>query len=145
MLSDPSTCRIGIGDSPNNHFKAVGYSNQLVQVWNDRNYPAYPPAHDLFPGLVFIDKHVQPSHDQCLNNLMHTYYGRIEPLVTLRNITATFQTGDMHIAVYDFDNGFMYAANAGPADANGNAVSAYDRQFMRFNMTQLWATALSDY
>jgi hypothetical protein len=36
------------------------------------------------------------------------YYGNINPQNTLQYITAQFQTGDMHIAIYDFENSMMY-------------------------------------
>ena len=71
-----------------------------------RNFPSYE-NHDLFESLVFVDKHTQPSADPCLNNLLHKYYGSLDPQVTLQYITAQFQTGDMHIAIYDFENGMM--------------------------------------
>jgi hypothetical protein len=35
-----------------------------------RNFPTYA-NHDQFEGLVFVDKHTQPSSDPCLNSLMH--------------------------------------------------------------------------
>jgi hypothetical protein len=76
------------------------------------NFPSYP-NHDLFEGLVFIDKHTQPSSDPCLNTLLHKYYGNIDPLVTLQYITAVFQTGNMHIAIYDFQNSLMYVCPDG--------------------------------
>lgn len=55
------------------------------------------------------------------------------------------QTGDMHVAVYDWNNLYMYVSNAGLADANGNAQPAYDRPFLRFDMGALWNTTLADY
>ncbi len=72
-----------------------------------RNFPTYA-NHDQFDGLVFVDKHTQPSSDPCLNNLLHKYYGSIDPMNTLQYITSQFQTGDMHIAIYDFENSMMY-------------------------------------
>ena len=62
----------------------------------------------MFTGLVFVDKHTQPSSDPCLNTLLHKYYGQLNPENTLRYITSEFQTGDMHIAIYDFQNNLMY-------------------------------------
>jgi len=139
------TCSIfvGVGSAQEDFFDVVEYSYQEVNVYNDTDFPAYPPAHDLFNGLVFVDKHTQPSEDPCLNDLLQMYYGNIDPLVTLRNITSVFQTGDMvrvvvaavceatppcvaytlccvrfvldlqHVAIYDFQEHTMTVANAG--------------------------------
>ena len=127
------------------------------------NFPSYP-NHDLFEGLVFIDKHTQPSSDPCLNTLLHKYYGNIDPMVTLQYITAVFQTGNMHIAIYDFENSLMYVAprvpstflvflfifmcfcdrfvsNALPPNATGYISNAYDNTFIRLNMTELWTVS----
>ena len=71
-----------------------------------RNFPTYT-NHDQFDSLVFVDKHTQPSSDPCLNSLLHEYYGSISPMNTLKYITSQFQTGNMHIAIYDFENGLM--------------------------------------
>lgn len=139
------TCSIfvGVGSAREDYFDVVEYSYQEVNVYNDTDFPAYPPYHDLMDGVVFVDKHTQPSHDTCLNDLLQMYYGDIDPLVTLRNITAVFQTGDMvrtvrtcgyriavphervfamnvgptprmqHVAIYDFARHTMTVSNAG--------------------------------
>lgn len=145
IASANRTCSIwvGIGDKYNNQFKAVGYSNQQVSIYNDRNFPQPLVNHDLFPGLVFINKHVQWSTEPCMNDVFHQFYGKIDALVGLQYITALEQTGDMHIALTDFAKGLIYISNASPMDANGNVVPAYDRPFTRLNLTALWEQPLS--
>jgi hypothetical protein len=44
-------------------------------------------------GLVFIDKHTQPSDNPCMGDLMTKYYGRFTPEITIRNILGPFQSG----------------------------------------------------
>lgn len=131
-------CRVGITDKLNAQGKVVAYSNQLVQIYNDKNFPAYP-NHDLFKSLVYINKHVQPSDDQCMNDLMHTYYGSLDGPTIVKYVTAMEQTGDMHIGIYDWGQSLMYVSNAGLSVAGADGPPAYDRQFLRFNMTELWA------
>lgn len=46
------------------------------------------------------------------------------------------QTGDMHIAVYDFGVDLMFVANASP---DGEQL-AYDSTFVQFTMSKLWQT-----
>ena len=80
----------------------------VISCATSSNYPTYA-NHDHFDSLVFVDKHTQPSNDPCFNSLLHKYYGSIDPMNTLQYITSQFQTGDMHIAIYDFENSMMYA------------------------------------
>lgn len=141
------TCSIfvGVGSGKQNYFDVVEYAYEYANVYNDTDFPAYPPNHDLMDGVVFIDKHTQPSQDPCLNDLLKMYYGDIDPMVTLRNITSVFQTGDMHVAIYDFARHTMTVANAGVYDnVTKTAVPAYDRTFIQLNMTEAFATKLSD-
>lgn len=50
-----------------------------------------------------------------------------------------FQTGDMHIAIYDFAMGTMSVANAGVYNNVTGAEPAYNRQFVQLNMTEAFA------
>ncbi len=93
------------------------------------------PNHDLFKNLVFINKHVQPSSEPCMNDLLHAAYGSVTGLLTLQYVTALEQTGDMHIAVMDWGADRLYVANAAP----GGAQKAYDSTFVEFTMSALWA------
>ena len=141
IASANRTCSIwiGVGDAHGNggggSFKAIGYSATTVNVYNDQNFPVYPPAHDRFKGLVFINKHVQPSSEPCMNDLMHALYGSISGLATWQYVTALEQTGDMHIMVMDWQADALFVANASP----GGGQLAYDATFVSFRMSSLWA------
>ena len=140
IASANRTCSIwiGVGDAHGNggggSFKAVGYSSSTVNIYNDRNFPAYH-NHDKFENLVFINKHVQPSDEPCMNDLLHAAYGQIDALLTVQYVTALEQTGNMHIMALDFNRGDMYIANAFP----GGSTLAYDAPFVHFNMTALFS------
>mmetsp|Transcript_26735 Transcript_26735/g.92879 ORF Transcript_26735/g.92879 Transcript_26735/m.92879 type:complete len:371 (-) Transcript_26735:219-1331(-) len=132
------TCSIfvGVGDNKAKTFRGIEYSHDEVNVYDDKNFPAYPPYHNLSAGLVFFDKHTQPDNNACMGDLLGQYYGDIDPLNTLQRITSVFQTGDMHIAIYDYQQQTMYVSNASPM-IGGNAstvVKAYDRPFVKLDM-----------
>lgn len=134
------TCSIwiGLGDYYNQQFKIVAYSNQLVQIINPRNFVPYP-NHNSYGDLLFINKHVQPSTEPCMNDIISKWYGSLDAVTLFQQVTALEQTGNMHIAVYDFSNQLMYVSNASPGDGHGNNVTnAYDQPFIRYNMTELW-------
>ena len=71
-----------------------------------------------------------------MNDCLHEIYGSVTGLNTFQYITALEQTGDMHIAIYDFGEDEMYVANASP---DGKQL-AYDSTFVQFTMTKLWQT-----
>jgi hypothetical protein len=42
----------------------------------------------------------------------------------------------MHIALYDYQHGLMYVANASPMP---NVIPAYNRPFVKFDMNKLFS------
>ena len=142
MATANRTCAVwlGLGDAHGNggsgSFKAVQYSRQTLNVLNDRNFPAYPPAHDLFDGLVFINKHVQPSSEPCMNDLMHAAYGALSGRAAAQFVAALEQTGDMHVMAVDFaGQGELLVSNASP----DGTLLAYDAPLVQFELAALWA------
>jgi hypothetical protein len=133
------TCAIwiGVGDAHGNgnigSFKAISYSSQIVSIYNDVNFPNYT-NHDKYKNLLFINKHVQPSDEPCMNDCLKAIYSNISGLNTFQYVTALEQTGDMHIAVYDFGADKLHVANASP---DGTQL-AYDATFVEFTMSKMW-------
>ena len=70
-----------------------------------------------------------------MNDLLKNAYGNLTGLVTLSYVTSLEQTGDMHIAVFDFGADKLYVSNASP---DGKQL-AYDATFVEFTMSALWA------
>lgn len=132
------TCAIfvGLGDSDTNQFRAVEYSHDIINMYSDVSYPRYP-AHPGAKGLVYIDKHFQPSHDPCLGSVLLTNYGHLDQD---RMILAAslHRTGDNHAAVYDFARNLMYVASASSA-RTPPVVPAYNRQFLKLDLNKMWA------
>eukprot|EP01121_Diplochlamys_sp_Union-15-3_P022779 TRINITY_DN979_c0_g1_i2.p1 TRINITY_DN979_c0_g1~~TRINITY_DN979_c0_g1_i2.p1 ORF type:complete len:363 (+),score=59.70 TRINITY_DN979_c0_g1_i2:98-1186(+) len=141
IINADRTCSIwiGLGD-PFNKFRVVQYSYETVNVFDDLNYPEYE-NHPRMNGVVYVDKHVQPSKNPCLSSLLQNYYGSIDAVTMFQHITAEFQTGDMHIAIYDFANQYMYVSNASPY-VNGTYVPAYNRRFIQLDMSKLFSVKI---
>jgi hypothetical protein len=55
--------------------------------------------------------------------------------------TVNAYTLDMHIAIFDYAANFVYVSNASPY-INGQYIPAYDRQFIRLDMTKLFNQTL---
>ena len=131
------TCAIwiGVGDAHGNggggSFKAVAYSHDSLTIFNDANFPVYP-NHDRYKDLLFINKHVQPSSEPCMNDLMKWGYGAFDASVVAA-VTALEATGDMHVAIFDFGHDILLVSNASP-DAT---QLAYQAPFVSFSMSTL--------
>jgi predicted Zn-dependent protease with MMP-like domain len=141
MVNTHRTCSVflGVGGRHLNQFRAIEYSLQQVVAFNDVNYPYYAETHPQLDGVVFIDKHSQPSTDPCMGSIMQDYYGRYNPAAII-NLISLFQTGDLQAAIYDFGANDFIVSVAGPVSAsNATLAPAYDRQFHRFHMTPLFA------
>jgi len=131
------TCSIfiGVGD-PVRKFRVLEYSYESVTVLDDYNYPVYP-NHPRRAGLVFVNKHVQPSQDPCLGEYLGANYGKIDYEVLLQ-AAAVHETGDTHAAIYDYPNDHIYVTSAGVYDPMHGAVPAFTRPWTRMSMSALW-------
>jgi len=132
------TCSIWIGvGNPIDNFKVFQYAYEYFRVYDDRNYPEYS-GHPRYKNVVYVDKHVQPSHNPCLGSLIENSYGSINALTLFQNYASLGETGDMHIAVYDFEKMLVYVSNAGIYDKQKGAVPAYKRRFTRLDLNKLF-------
>eukprot|EP01094_Clydonella_sp_ATCC50884_P006231 TRINITY_DN1529_c0_g1_i1.p1 TRINITY_DN1529_c0_g1~~TRINITY_DN1529_c0_g1_i1.p1 ORF type:complete len:435 (+),score=137.22 TRINITY_DN1529_c0_g1_i1:29-1306(+) len=139
MAGAERTCSIfiGLGDHTN-QFVAVQYSHETVIVNDGFNSPTWD-GHPKISDVVYVDKHKQPSSDPCLGDLLQQNYGNLDAQAAIQ-ISALFQTGDMHIAVFDHAKKYMYVANASPVNSTGGGViPAYDRAYVRLDMSALFA------
>ena|SRR3989338_4265500 len=118
----------------------VEYAHDYVEFFNDQNFPFYP-NHPQMDGLVYVDKHTQPSTgDPCFTELLSKYYGQYTPQNVIANITSVFQTGDTQAVIYDYSNQYIYVSNAAIYDPPTlTGAPAYDRPFTQFKMLNLFA------
>ena len=95
-----------MGSKSDGEFNAMEYAHDSVTVWTDATGPEYG-NHSRLNGLIYIDKHTQPdtgSGEWCLDSLMKDHYGTLTAPDIVRSVAALYQTGDAHVAVYDFDS-----------------------------------------
>lgn len=143
VASANRTCAIWMGLGDGAEFKEVAYSNQEVGIINPKNFRPYL-NHDRFDSLLFINKHVQPSSEPCMNDLIHWLYGQIDAPALARDVCGREETGNMHIAIYDYLEEEMWVSNASPGDGFGNNVTpAFQRPYIVLNMTSLWGKSVS--
>eukprot|EP00163_Fabomonas_tropica_P032185 TRINITY_DN7971_c0_g1_i1.p1 TRINITY_DN7971_c0_g1~~TRINITY_DN7971_c0_g1_i1.p1 ORF type:complete len:445 (+),score=91.23 TRINITY_DN7971_c0_g1_i1:25-1335(+) len=143
------TCSIflGVGSRQDGQFRIIEYSHKDAPVFNASSpFPGYAPTpaeHPLMKDLVYVDKHTQPSSDPCMASLLKGYYGKLGVPQAI-DLVSRFQTGDLHIGVYDYANNAMYVSVASqdipyPAPTNATIIPAHDRQFQKMDLTALFA------
>jgi hypothetical protein len=139
MESVKRTCSVWVGvgaPSSLEKFTVVQYDREFVRHFNDSNLEASNPQHPQLPDVVYVDKHVQPSTDPCLGSLLQDAHGAITPEMLVR-VASVHETGDTHVAVYDFLRMEMLVSNASPF-VNNSVIPAYDRAFVRLDMKALF-------
>jgi len=145
MENTKRTCSIFVGVGSNaDEFRLAEYSDKQFHIFGPSTpFPGYvpqPPQHPLFDDLVYVDKHTQPSGDPCTAALIQGMYGSISPERVVHDFAPVVQSGDLQAAVYDYANNFMHISVATPSTIPP-IQPAYDRQFLSFNMTALFAEA----
>lgn len=62
---------MGLGSKESKSFEAVNYSWKVLEPITDKNYTHYSPTHPQLDGVIFIDKHSQPStRDACIGEIL---------------------------------------------------------------------------
>ncbi len=61
---------MGVGSAADNAVRGVEYSFNKLEIFDDKNYTYYSPAHPQLDGIVFWDKHTQPSDDSCVGSIL---------------------------------------------------------------------------
>ncbi|ETO10631.1 acid ceramidase-like protein [Reticulomyxa filosa] len=139
MNTTDRTCSIfvGVGDSTSDQMDIVEYSYESLTPYNSTSYPTYT-AHPYIEDVIYVDKHVQPSSDPCLGNVLNEGWGNIDAKYLFQQAAARLQTGDMHVAVYDYLNQFMYVSNAQIYVSGQPQLMAYERPYVRLNMSAIF-------
>jgi len=136
---------IGIGDYKSQKLDLVGYQQSSVVTYNDVTMPSMT-GQPFISEVAYVDKHPQPSHSTDLPEALQDFYGNIS-CESSKTITKFHQTGDVHIASYDFTANHMYVAigkvnskgQYGPeGSSNMDQWKAYNRPFVKFNLNELW-------
>jgi len=141
MINAHRTCNLllGVGDGKENEFRGMEYSYSVLDVMDDENLrPTNVSWHPRITDVVYWGMDWDcPAYNTILSQQFEQYYGKITPEIAISYFTAVEQSGDNHLAYYDFTNGFLYVAFAAPFNVGG-PVGAYARQFTKFNITTFW-------
>lgn len=91
---------VGVGDFESQRMDIVGYKEDSATVYDDQNITLVTEM-PVLDSVVYVDKHPQPSTDAKLPTALTDYYGQLN-MDNSRIVVQYHQTGDQHIAMYDF-------------------------------------------
>jgi len=140
MANAKRTCDLilGVGDGKLSEFKGYGYSSSYLRVFDDKNLQPAADWHPRIPDVVYWGMDwLCPAYNTVLSEQITKYYGQITPEIAIRYLTAIEMSGDNHLAFYDLGQMLVYVSFARPNGVEG-PLAAYDRQFVKFNATQLF-------
>jgi len=125
MQAANRTCAIhvGIGDFKANQFRGVQMAKKFFEVFNDTSI-SYA-AHPIIPGVFYWDKHMQPSNNPCLGDLLLQYHGNLTAEALALLVAPQSQTGDFQAVTFDYQNQVAFVANARKSYTTTGGASAY--------------------
>ena len=142
---------IGVGDFASQKFDIIGYKRSSVDVYDDVTMPDVT-GQPYLPSVVYVDKHPQPSGEGpngTLPTALTDFYGDISS-ESSRTILQFHETGDVHIAIYDYGTSEMLVSIGrinkngayGPDESSSgdqNEWKAFNRPYVKFDLEVLWA------
>lgn len=99
----------------------------------------------VLDSVVYVDKHPQPSTDAKLPTALTDFYGQLD-MSGSRSVVQYHQTGDQHIAMYDYGSHEMLLSvgrinedgDYGPVGGDLSSWKAYNRPYLKFDLEALW-------
>lgn len=141
------TCNliVGVGDGKAELVKGIEYSGYVANpYWDVNMLPKNDTWHPVIKDMVYNGMDWDcPSYTQKLGDQLGKYAGSIQASNVIGNILPSVQTGNLHIALYDLTNQYMYLSFSRSAKADQSEPEfAYQRQFTKLDMKAIFATPL---
>ena len=139
------TCNliVGIGDGKAEMVNGIQYSGYVANpYWDVNQLPVNDTWHPKIDNMVYNGMDWDcPSYTQKLGEYLTKYHGNLQASNVIGNILPSVQTGDLHIALYDLTNSFMWLSFARrPVGGDESEPQmAYERQFTKMDMKSVFS------
>ena len=128
----------GIGDGEFGQLRGFQTSHTLCNIYDPDNLEPLTPTHQRIEDIVYWGMSWNvPEYDGPLHDKLIEHYGSIDAESTISDILPSVKTGNLQAVVYDLTDMKIWVANARADDEEG-PLAAYDRQFVCFDMNQLF-------
>lgn len=129
----------GVGDGEMGQLRGFQTSHTLCNVFDANNLEPVTKTHQRIEDIVYWGMSWDvPRYDGPLHDKLVEHYGHINAEVTINDIVTSVGTGNLQTVVYDLTAMKIWVANARANDETG-PLEAYNRQFVEFNMNELFA------
>ena len=84
-----------------------------------------------------------PNYSEVLHDRLQENWGQIDAEIAIKDTIARTQTGNLHIAIYDLadDQAYLSFAKRSDDEDNDAGSMAYERQYTRLDLAELFSTA----
>ncbi|ETO13965.1 hypothetical protein RFI_23402 [Reticulomyxa filosa] len=132
---------LGVGDGKQDEFLGYQYSTSVLNAYTDTNMEPYNETwHPRIDNIVYWGMDwMDPGYSGALSQQLELYYGNITYNTAIKDIIAHVQSGDLHIALYDYANDQVFISIHSKSDQNTAFQNAYQRPYIRFDLNDLFA------
>lgn len=131
----------GIGDGELGYLRGFQTSHTRCNVFSPNNLEPVTETHRRIEDIVYWGMSWNvPRYDGPLHDKLIEHYGKINAEITIKDIVTSVGTGNLQTVVYDLTAMKIWVANA-RADHEAGPLEAYHRQFVEFNMNDLFEKA----
>jgi len=128
----------GVGDGEFGQLRGFQTSHTICNVFDPDNLEPLTPTHQRIKDVVYWGMSWNvPAFDGPLHDKLVEHYGHINADVTINDILPSVGTGNLQAVVYDLTAMKIWVANARADDESG-PLEAYNRQFVEFDMNELF-------
>jgi len=131
---------LGAGSGPQTKFRSYEYSYSTLIAYDDTDMMPNATWHQRIDNIVYYGMDwLCPGYNEVLGTQLLTYYGNITAYNTMTDIVAKTQTGDLHIAIYDYSQDKVFISLHSKSYDTSPYLNAYDRPYLEFDLTSLFS------
>jgi len=154
MNATRRTCDLilGVGcgaEGEHGEFRGYEYSYSALNVFDWANLEPFdesadPQWHPRMEDIAYWGMDwLCPNYDIVLAQQLSRFYGEIDADVAIQNIVAQTQTGNLHIAIYDYHHDAVLIAFHARSDQQiESGAEAYSRPYVKFDLEALFNETL---
>jgi len=141
---------LGVGDGrkraniePAFPFRGIEYSSSVAKFFTPETMePVNATWHPRMKDVVYYGMDwLCPGYNEKLHEQLQSVHGNLTAELAIQEVTAKVQTGNLHVAYYDYEVMRMYVATARKSSITTGPQYAYDRTFTRLDMNAIFSVS----
>jgi len=131
---------LGAGSGPETEFRGYEYSYSTLKAFDWYDLEPYNQTwHPRIENIVYWGMDwLCPGYNQVLSEQLLAHYGNITTENSISDIVAITQTGNLHIAIYDYSQDMVFISLHAKTGDNSVYQNAYERQYVSFDLSDLF-------